>query len=86
MHRTEACLAKRDSQMMVTIAFTTMVFLPATFMAALFGIQAATETMKSDFGLYWALVVPLMALVLFCCDMTTGKTVQRRVLVPARER
>ncbi|KAK4155295.1 hypothetical protein C8A00DRAFT_31915 [Chaetomidium leptoderma] len=83
MQRTEAGLAKRDSQTMVSIAFITMVFLPGTFIAALFDIQAPTEVIKSDFGRYWKLAVPLTVVVLLCWDVATRKTLQRRVLGPA---
>jgi hypothetical protein len=85
MQRIEACLANQDSQAMISIAYTTMVFLPGAFMAALFDMEAATDAMKSDFGLYWKLVVPLTLLVLLFWDMTTRKAIQRRVLAPARK-
>lgn len=71
---------------MVSIALTTMAFLPATFMAALFDMQSATETMKSDFELYWKVALPLTALVFLCWDLTTGRVIQHRVLGPACER
>jgi hypothetical protein len=71
---------------MVSIAYVTMVFLPATFMAALFDMESATELMKSDFGLYWKLAVPVTALVLLFWDVTRGKMIRRYVLAPARKR
>lgn len=79
MHRTEARQAKRDSQTMVSIAFTTMVFLPATFVAALFDMQAATAAMKSDFELYWKIAVPVTAVVLLCWDLMTGGNIEKGV-------
>jgi hypothetical protein len=60
-----------------------MVFLLATFMAALFDMQSAVEVMKSDF---WKIAVPLMTLVFWWWDLTnlaTGKKLRHRLLVPA---
>ncbi|KAK4097079.1 hypothetical protein N658DRAFT_510705 [Parathielavia hyrcaniae] len=86
MQRTEACLAKQDSQTMVSIAYTTMFFLPATFLAALFDMEATTELMKSDFTFYWKLAVPVTALVLLFWDVTRDRVIERRVLGPAKKR
>ena len=86
MQRTEACLANRDSRTMVSIAYTTMVFLPATFVASLFEIPAATNAMKSDFGFYWKRAVPLTVLVLLFWDATTRGVIYRRVWAPARKK
>ncbi|CAM1507861.1 Fc.00g047090.m01.CDS01 [Cosmosporella sp. VM-42] len=55
--------AKMDSSAMKSIAILTMTFLPATFVAALFATPGVESTVPSQ-RLYWAVTVPLTAVVL----------------------
>ena len=49
---------------MKTIAIMTMLFLPATFYAALFGVPwEKPEVIQTKFWLYWAFAIPTTALV-----------------------
>ncbi|KAK4120329.1 hypothetical protein N657DRAFT_683681 [Parathielavia appendiculata] len=75
MRRTEPCLANRDGNTMVSIAYTTMFFLPATFLAAVFDMEAAMDLMKTDFGLYRKPAVPVTALVLLFWDVTRDRVI-----------
>ncbi|KAI3320423.1 hypothetical protein HD806DRAFT_506326 [Xylariaceae sp. AK1471] len=59
--------AKRDSSAMKTIAVMTMVFLPATFFAALFAVPSLRWDQDSiiteKFWIYWAFTLPATLLV-----------------------
>ncbi|KAF4537997.1 Magnesium transport protein transmembrane region [Lasiodiplodia theobromae] len=55
--------AKRDSSSMKTIAILTTVFLPGTFVSALFSTPLV-ESDPSQFWIYWAITVPLTGLVM----------------------
>ncbi|KAF9638455.1 hypothetical protein BFW01_g9352 [Lasiodiplodia theobromae] len=58
-----ASAAKRDSSSMKTIAILTTVFLPGTFVSALFSTPLV-ESDPSQFWIYWAITVPLTGLVM----------------------
>ena len=67
-----AAASKRDSSAMKTIAVVTMLFLPGTYISALFAIplfdwEAApgVTALNYRFWYYWATTLPLTALVLF---------------------
>ena len=66
-----AAASKRDSTAMKTIAVVTMIFLPGTYIAALFAIPVfnwdanpGTSILSYRFWYYWATTVPLTVLVL----------------------
>lgn len=66
-----AAASKRDSTAMKTISILTMLFLPGTYIAALFAIPVfnwdadpGTSVVNYRFWYYWATTVPLTALVL----------------------
>ena len=67
INRDIAEAAKRDSSAMKTIAIMTMLFLPATFFAALFSMPLLdwdeAKVIKAKFWLYWAFSIPTTALV-----------------------
>jgi Mg2+ and Co2+ transporter CorA len=50
---------RRDGSSMKTIAVLTMVFLPATFFAALFSVPSLGWTEPDKFALYWACTIPV---------------------------
>jgi Mg2+ and Co2+ transporter CorA len=50
--------ARRDGSSMKTIAIVTMLFLPATYFAALFAMPSVGWDNRDKFGLYWACVIP----------------------------
>src|ERR1700744_4598857 len=56
-----AAATKEDGAAMKTIAIMTMLFLPATFFAALFSVPSFSW--GHTFSLYWALTVPATILV-----------------------
>ncbi|KAK0658358.1 hypothetical protein DIS24_g4751 [Lasiodiplodia hormozganensis] len=58
-----ASAAKRDSSSMKTIAILTTVFLPGTFVSALFSTPLV-ESDPSQFWVYWAITIPLTGLVM----------------------
>lgn len=63
-------LASMDSQVMKSITLLTMIFLPATFICALFSTTFFSFDVKSwkvsnQFWIYWAVVVPLTLVVVF---------------------
>lgn len=59
--------ASRDSSAMKIIAVMTMVFLPATFFAALFAVPTLRweeeSIVSGRFWIYWAFTLPTTALV-----------------------
>ncbi|KAL9088172.1 MAG: hypothetical protein Q9165_006299 [Trypethelium subeluteriae] len=63
-----------DSRSMRTIATVTLIFLPFAAVAAMFSTPFFTNTpntsvwVSPDFGTFWAIVVPLTAVVLLCWD------------------
>ncbi|KAF7506031.1 hypothetical protein GJ744_012278 [Endocarpon pusillum] len=66
-----AAASRRDSSAMKTIALLTSVFLPGTFVAAIFGMnlfefssQERTLVVSKSFWLYWAITVPLTLFVM----------------------
>ena len=57
-------VTKADSEAMKTVAFVTLLFLPATFVAAIFSttffaLEDGEWTMSSDFWKYWAFALPI---------------------------
>jgi hypothetical protein len=66
--RTIALAAKNDSSSMKTIAVMTMLFLPATFFAALFSTPMldwhGPQIIQPRFWIYWAFTLPCTTLVL----------------------
>ena len=69
--RTLASASKEDSTAMKTIAAVTIVFLPGTFIAALFAMPlfqwdavGDTKVVSNRFWIYWAVTVPLTCLTL----------------------
>ncbi|KAK0648840.1 hypothetical protein B0T16DRAFT_389005 [Cercophora newfieldiana] len=54
--------ARRDSASMKVIAIMTMVFLPATFLAALFAVPSlrwdSSPVIQDNFWVYWAFAIP----------------------------
>lgn len=64
---TLAAKAKRDASSMKTVAIMTMAFLPATFFAAVFSMPSLEwdkpGVVTWSFAVYWALTVPVTALV-----------------------
>ncbi|KAM7205229.1 hypothetical protein V8F33_001060 [Rhypophila sp. PSN 637] len=62
-----ATATKRDSSSMKTIAVMTMVFLPATFFAALFSMPTLqwdqSQVMQGKFWVYWAFTIPVTVAV-----------------------
>ena len=68
-----AAASQRDSTAMKTISVVTMVFLPGTYIAALFaiplfnwGADDGSPVLSSRFWYYWATTLPLTAAVLLC--------------------
>ena len=55
--------AKKDSASMKAIAIMTMVFLPGTFLAAVFAVPSLPEAGRGDFWVYWATAIPATMLV-----------------------
>jgi hypothetical protein len=62
-----AAISQRDGSAMKTIAIMTMVFLPATFFAALFAIPSLRwdqkDVIQENFWVYWAFTLPSTAAV-----------------------
>ena len=64
-----------DSRSMRTIATVTLIFLPFAAVAAMFSTPFFTNTpntsvwVSPDFGTFWAIVVPMTAVVLLCWDI-----------------
>ncbi|KAK1756767.1 hypothetical protein QBC47DRAFT_377606 [Echria macrotheca] len=73
-----AAAARRDGSSMKTIAVMTMLFLPATFFAALFALpslQWDQETVvQANFWIYWAFTLPTTALVFMAWMGITGRS------------
>ncbi|CZR68946.1 uncharacterized protein PAC_18847 [Phialocephala subalpina] len=67
--RTIAIESKKDSSAMKTIAILTMLFLPGTFLAAIFAMPFfnwgvdGESVVKSEFRIYWAFAIPLTVMV-----------------------
>ena len=62
--------AQRNSAAMRTLAIVTMIFLPGTFVAAVFSMPlfdwaADDRVLSPRFGLFWAVSLPLTAVTLF---------------------
>ncbi|KAK0611092.1 hypothetical protein B0T14DRAFT_571015 [Immersiella caudata] len=62
-----ALSARKDSAYMKIIAIMTMVFLPATFLAALFAVPSlrwdSSPVIQDNFWVYWAFAIPATLLV-----------------------
>lgn len=63
--------AQRDSSAMRTIAIMTLIFLPGTFISAMFGMQffdydntAGTMSVSKKFWIYWVFTIPITAITL----------------------
>lgn len=74
---------------MKTIAVMTMLFLPATFYAALFSIPSLNwekpEVIQTKFWLYWAFTIPTTALVfLVWAVMNNWKMLRRSQTYPPK--
>ena len=80
INRDIAEAAKRDSSAMKTIAIVTMLFLPATFYAALFSVNwEKPEVIQPTFWLYWAFAIPTTALVFLVWAVTNNRrTIRNR--------
>ena len=65
---TLAKAAVSDSKSMKVIAVMTMVFLPGTFLAALFAVPSlqwdSDKVIQDNFWIYWAITLPSTAVVL----------------------
>ncbi|KAI9707443.1 MAG: hypothetical protein M1836_000404 [Candelina mexicana] len=64
-----AAASKRDSSAMKTISVMTVVFLPGTYIATIFGMDffdvgVSSVATKGSFWVYWAITVPLTLLVM----------------------
>lgn len=59
-----AAAAHRDSSAMRSIAMMTMIFLPATFFAALFSMPCIPNWAQTNFWVYWVCAGPSTAIVL----------------------
>jgi Mg2+ and Co2+ transporter CorA len=75
---------KKDSSAMKTIAVMTMVFLPATFFAALFSVPSLQwdkpVVIQDKFWIYWAFAVPSTLLVFVIWGLVTNRDlIQRRI-------
>ena len=61
---------------MKTIAVMTMLFLPATFFAALFAVPSLKwdqpSVIQDNFWIYWAFVIPATALILIVWMLLTN--------------
>lgn len=74
---------------MKTIAIMTMLFLPATFYAALFSVPSLdwekSEVIQTKFWLYWAFTIPTTALVfLVWAVMNNWKMLRRSQTGPPK--
>ncbi|KAE8441435.1 hypothetical protein EG329_004961 [Mollisiaceae sp. DMI_Dod_QoI] len=69
--------SKRDSSAMKTISIVGMLFLPGTFIAAIFSMPVfnwegnGTPIAKPAFGYYWAIMLPLTTVVLVVWSLVT---------------
>ncbi|KAK3317596.1 hypothetical protein B0T19DRAFT_435247 [Cercophora scortea] len=68
--------ARRDSSSMKSIAVLTMTFLPATYIATLFATPGVASTAPSQ-GVYWAITLPITAVVLLVWAVWTYISTQR---------
>ena len=92
--RTLAQKATRDSQSMKAIAAVTMVFLPGTFIASMFAMPmfawdvSSDRTVSRNFWIYWAVTLPLTALVVVVWLVSTNRELFRHKLrrVSVREK
>ena len=74
-----AAASRRDSSSMKTIAIMTMVFLPATFYAALFAVPSlqwdrGDTVVQDNFWIYWAFTLPTTAVVFVGWMGITGRS------------
>jgi Mg2+ and Co2+ transporter CorA len=65
-----------DSSAMKTIAVMTMLFLPGTFIAALFAMPlfqwTESKVIQKSFWIYWAFTIPATALVFIVWNVLTS--------------
>ncbi|KAK0106055.1 hypothetical protein ONS95_004560 [Cadophora gregata] len=77
--------AKDDSGAMKTISVMTMLFLPATFFAALFSMPTLqwdqSEVMGNKFWIYWAFTIPVTLLIFFIWTVTNYQA-SKNFLIP----
>ncbi|KAM7220645.1 hypothetical protein V8F06_004049 [Rhypophila decipiens] len=80
-----AAATKRDSSSMKTIAVMTMVFLPATFFAALFSMPTLqwdqNQVMQDKFWVYWAFTIPVTVAVFVVWVLVYGRHWIRKQLL-----
>ncbi|KAK4218932.1 hypothetical protein QBC37DRAFT_478274 [Rhypophila decipiens] len=80
-----AAATKRDSSSMKTIAVMTMVFLPATFFAALFSMPTLqwdqSQVMQDNFWVYWAFTIPVTVAVFAVWVLVYGRHWIRKQLL-----
>lgn len=80
--------AQKDSAAMKTIALLNLVFLPGTFIAAVFGMgffnfsqgdetQLPKWSMSKDIWIYWAITIPVTAVTVLCWLFLQRKNVAR---------
>lgn len=75
--RVIAVESRKDTSSMKTIAVLTMLFLPGTFLAAIFALpffdwdSDGSPAVKAEFKYYWAITLPLTFLVLILWTLAT---------------
>lgn len=89
-----ALSSQRDSSSMKTLAIVTMMFLPGSFVAALFSIPVfnwaspnSSGIIGPHFGIYWAVTIPLtvLTLALYVLWLLFRKQEQNRLNKDARK-
>jgi Mg2+ and Co2+ transporter CorA len=75
--------AKDDSGAMKTISIMTMLFLPATYFAALFSMPTlqwgdASSVIRERFWIYWAFTIPTTCCVFLVWAVSTRMPMMRR--------
>ncbi|KIW08331.1 uncharacterized protein PV09_01248 [Verruconis gallopava] len=87
--------AKSDSGAMKTVAVMTMLFLPATFFAALFSLPmlqwSQTPVVQDKFWIYWAFTIPCTVIIMLFWTIITyrssiGGCIQNHVTHTSRRR
>jgi Mg2+ and Co2+ transporter CorA len=72
-----AMTTTRDSSSMKVIAIMTMIFLPGTFLAALFAVPSldwkADTVVQDNFWVYWAFTIPFTIFVLVSWGLLTNQ-------------
>jgi heme/copper-type cytochrome/quinol oxidase subunit 2 len=78
--------AKNDSGAMKTISVMTMLFLPATFIAALFTMPTLhwdeSRVIQNKFWVYWAFTIPITLLIFLVWTGTTYRASTSYPLTP----